>query len=120
MIGSIYVKGEGDKYILNPVMVEEAKHTQECQPAEDDPSRNWGAVTNGLQASIRFAKKIYGTNELVVVSIIARNLSTDNRELAFGFGLPSALALFDPAGRWLERKDWLDTNTFEGNIPYAE
>ena len=116
MTGMIYVKGDNDKYVLDPVKVEEARHTQECQPAEDDPAGNWGAVTNGLQASIRFSKKLYGTNEPVVASVISRNLSAETRYLSFAFGLQSAVALHDPAGRLLDRKDWESTNTFDGKV----
>lgn len=111
-----YIELLGGERVLRPEKIEEARHAQISQPASDDPDGNWGAITNGLQASIRFKQRVYGTNEPIVAVVLIRNLGEASRFWISDHGIQSDLAIFNPAHQKLERKDWLGTNTFKGKL----
>lgn len=43
------------------------------RPAKDDSAGNWGAVSNSMQVSVRFAKKSFRSGEPVVATVLVRN-----------------------------------------------
>jgi hypothetical protein len=52
---------------------------REALPAEQDPEGNWGAVTNGLQMSVRLYQRQFTNGQPVRVTILWRNVgSTPN------------------------------------------
>ena len=71
------VKGELPQvryYItITPEQVKAAQFAQDCLPAENDPSGNWGAQWEGLQLSIRLRKEVFTNGEPILAAVTLRN-----------------------------------------------
>jgi hypothetical protein len=111
------IPGIGD--VVNPEVVEKARHAKECQPAEEDPEGNWGKPTDGLQVSIRFDKASFAAGEPILATIIFRNLTNHPMTVPlFLQDYRSELVVTDENGKPLETRDSMEERRLfeEGKI----
>jgi hypothetical protein len=111
------IPGIGD--VVNPEVVEKARHAKESQPAEEDPEGNWGKPVDGLQMSIRFDKASFAPGEPIVANVIFRNLT--NHLMAAPAFVPdyhSELVVADEKGKPLETRETIEERKLveEGKI----
>ena len=115
---AFYTQTNGTRLIKSEKILE-AKDAKDSRPAAADPEGNWGSVTDGLQASVRFGKAAYGANEPITATVIMRNVGHELRIFEMPHGLASDFVVLNPQGKQIERKDWADSQTIEGKIQRA-
>jgi hypothetical protein len=98
-----FYKSAKGEWLIRPEKREEVANDMESYPADEDHLGNWGSVTNGLQASLRFAVGFIGSNAPVSTKIIMRNAGKKSCEFSSPDGWESSLVVIDPAGNKLER-----------------
>lgn len=109
----VHIAADGTRTV-EPAKIEEAKHAKDSQPAENDPEGNWGAISNGIQASIRFEKAEFAPNEHIDAKVIIRNVGQNWRMFSTTEGLASCIITKNPKNEVLERKDLQDPKSHAG------
>lgn len=113
-----YSDTNGSRLVLRE-RVEEAKKEQDCRPAEQDIDGHWGAVSNGMQASIRFERGLFATNDHITATVIMRNVGKEWRMFTMPLGLASCVSVSNQEQKQLERKDWADPQSNIGQLQRA-
>lgn len=113
--GIFYVETNGTR-VIDPAQIDQAKKAKDSRPAEQDPEGNWGAISNGMQASIRFDTNSFVTNDHITATVIVRNVGKEWRMFTIPVGLASCISVLNPEQKRLERKDWKDPKSNIGQL----